>query len=162
VTQSADGRIGSEPRHAIQGTDANRFASSGFFRRKVAREGRRFDGGVAVTRSLGRLTCILALVASLQGCHKDTEQDLKQKIVGNWREVRTKNEFLNFNPDGTVQMQSPLTNDTCEYDIPDTQHLSFNCAPQGAPPRPQVWKLQFQGDQLLISDGVEVGTYARQ
>lgn len=113
-------------------------------------------------KSLAKLGFVLGMAVVLQACHHDTEKDLKEKIVGNWREVRTKNEFLNFNADGTVQMQGPGTNDTCEYDFPDPQHLRLNCAPQGAPPRPQVWKLQFKGDQLLISDGIEVGTYARQ
>jgi len=105
---------------------------------------------------------ILGIIIALQGCHKDTVEDLKQKIVGNWREVRTKNEYLNFNADGTVLMQGPDTNDPCEYDFPDAQHLRLNCAPQGAPPRPQVWKVEFNRDKLLISDGIEVGTYARQ
>jgi hypothetical protein len=113
-------------------------------------------------RSPVRFLCALALLVVFQGCHKATKQELKQKIVGNWQEVDTKNEFLNFSDDGTVMMQSPATNETCEYDFPDTQHLRLNCAPQGAPPRFQVWKLDLKGDQLLISDGNEVGKYKRQ
>lgn len=115
-----------------------------------------------MTKSLAQLGCVLGMAVLLQACHHDTEKDLKEKIVWNWQEVRTKNEFLNFNADGTVQMQSPTTNNTCEYDFPDAEHLRLNCAPQGAPPRPQVWKVEFKGDKLLISDGMEVGTYARQ
>ena len=115
-----------------------------------------------MTRLLARLFFTFGMLLALQGCHKDTVQDLKQKIVGNWQEVRTKNEFLNFNADGTVMMQSPTTNETCEYDFPDAGHLRLNCVPQGAPPRYQIWKVEFRGDRLLISDGGEVGIYARQ
>ena len=107
-----------------------------------------------------RISLALCAILLLHGCHKDTVEDLKQKVVGNWREVRTKNEYLNFNDDGTVQMQGPGTNDTCEYDFPDAQHVRFNCAPQGAPPRYQVWGVEFKGEHLLISDGSEVGAYA--
>ena len=112
-------------------------------------------------RQLKAVSLALYTVLLLQGCHKATVEELKQKIIGNWQEVDTKNEFLDFNAEGIVQMQRPGTNHTCEYDFPDSQHLRLNCAPQGAPPRPLVWKLELKGYKLLISDGGEVGTYAR-
>jgi hypothetical protein len=86
-----------------------------------------------VRNRLSFLCLCASLVLLLPSCHKATENELKEKIVGRWREVRTKNEFIDFNAEGAVLMQSPGTSETCEYDFPDPRHLRLNCAPQGAP-----------------------------
>lgn len=97
-----------------------------------------------MTRLVAGISLAFCLIWLFQGCHQDTAEDLKQKIVGNWREVCTRSEYLNFPANGTVQMHRPTINDTCEYDFPDAEHLRLTCAPQSAPPRPQVLKVQFK------------------
>jgi len=109
-----------------------------------------------------RILCVLSVILSLQGCHRVTEQELKDSVVGSWEEVRGTNETLQFDANGTVLMQSPSENHDCVYDFPDTSHIRFNCAPPGAPARPQVWKVKLTSERLLISDGHEVGTYKRK
>ena len=109
--------------------------------------------------------CMFGLFSAVllqQGCHRVTQKELQEKIVGTWDEVRGTNEMLEFHDDGTVLMQSANTNQTCKYDFPDTSHLRLDCAPPGLPPRPQLWKLEFKDDHLLISDQLEVGTYQRR
>jgi len=108
------------------------------------------------------ISCALGAMFLLQGCHRVTEQELKDGVVGSWKEVRGTKEELQFNADGTMLMRSPGENHDCIYDFPDTTHIRFNCAPPGAPARPQVWKVELKSDRLLISDHLEVGTYKRK
>ena len=115
-----------------------------------------------MTRLLVSISCLLCLIFALQACHRVTQKELKAKIVDTWDEVRGTNEMLEFHDDGTVLMQSPNTDQTCLYDFPDTSHLRLDCAAPGQPPRPQVWKLEFKDNHLLISDKGEVGTYKRR
>ena len=119
----------------------------------------------------GGFAYLLTTILSLQGCQggtlqspspESTVQQYKQKVIGRWGEVDTKNEFLEFREEGMVQMQSPNTNETCTYDFPDTTHISFNCAPQGTPPRSQVWGFELRGDELLIKGPGETGKYKRE
>ena len=124
-----------------------------------------------MSKFIGGFACILTTMWILQGCQKDTSQSgsagstvqaYRQKVIGRWVEVDTKNEFLEFRDEGMVQMQSPSTNETCIYDFPDTTHISFNCAPQGMPSRPQVWGFALKGDELLIKGPDEAGKYKRE
>jgi len=124
-----------------------------------------------VRKQLAAVSFALAAMWFLQGCQKGTSessspeatiQEFKQKVIGRWIEVDTKNEFLEFRNEDMVQMQNPTSNETCTYDFPDTTHISFNCAPQGTPPRPQVWGFELKGDQLFIKGPGEVGKYKRE
>jgi hypothetical protein len=131
----------------------------------------RFAEVPRVFKFFASFACFLATIWSLQGCQKGTSQrgsaestvqEYRQKVIGRWVEVDTKNEFLEFRDEGMVQMQSPSTNETCTYDFPDATHISFNCAPQGMPPLPQVWGFALKGDELLIKGPGETGKYKRE
>jgi len=123
-----------------------------------------------MSKFFGGFACILTTMWILQGCQgtsqsgpaESSAQQYRQKVIGRWVEVDTKNEFLEFRDEGMVQMQSPSINETCTYDFPDATHISFNCAPQGMPPRAQLWGFAFKGDELLIKGPGETGKYKRE
>ena len=124
-----------------------------------------------MSRFFGGFAYLLAAIWGLQGCRRgtlesrspeSTVQEYKQRVIGRWVELDTKNEFLEFRDEGMVQMQSPNTNETCTYDFPDTTHISFNCAPQGTPPLAQVWGFELKDDELLIKGPGETGKYKRE
>ena len=62
------------------------------------------------------------------------QQEMRSHVVGAWAESHGTNENLQFNDDGTLQMDSPREHHTCAYDFPDAAHIRLNCSPAGAPP----------------------------
>jgi hypothetical protein len=118
-------------------------------------------------RNADSATCWLAVLVLLSatlllhGCH-DSEQHLKSSVLGRWEEVHSTKETLQFDNDGTLIMKSPREYHLCVYDFPDSRHIRLNCAPVGALPFPQVWKISVTSDQLMISDDQETGTYQRR
>lgn len=83
-------------------------------------------------------------------------------MQGYWENALGNHETLQFNSDGTLIMKSPRESELCVYDFPDAKHLRLDCAPAGAPARPQVWGFSISETELKISDALEVGVYRRK
>jgi hypothetical protein len=103
------------------------------------------------------------------GCHHPAEQpplvdqqEMRSHVVGTWAESRGTNENLQFNDDGTLQMDSPREHHTCAYDFPDAAHIRLNCSPAGAPSSFVTWNFSVTDDTLSIGDAHETGTYKRK
>ncbi len=109
------------------------------------------------------LVLVLSSAWWLQGCHQEATPALKDRILGDWEEVRGTKETLTFNPDRTLIMKSPSEFHQCVYDFPDERHIRMNCALAGAPAYFQVWKMSFTADdKLQIGNEQETGTYRRK
>jgi hypothetical protein len=90
------------------------------------------------------------------------QQEMRSHVVGAWAESHGTNENLQFNDDGTLQMDSPREHHTCAYDFPDAAHIRLNCSPAGAPPSFVTWNFSVHDDTLAIGDTHETGTYKRK